>query len=397
MSKKMSISFMFIILFCLIIIILGIVKAEPKIKLIDIKGSKVNIGNALFISQKNNGFYCNTQSITSKDEFNFKQNSKSIQNKNNDINVKYQKDEVFKHSYDEALRYYGKNNIGYIRDMGVNEETNRIIIFNKNLKDNSIKTYNLDIPKINDNEYISQLTVDINDDDVYILCNTSNYDSSICNKLGVYIYKYNLNRGESKKVGEFISNKELKDLYRDCFNYNGKLYSFTQTYPLKKGVNIELLLTYYDIKNNKLENIKLSHPMLKSKDFLNLNKYEDPKFSIEGNKVYFLNCINNDEKYIKLIKTTINLNNNKIEDIDTYDVEKLENISYVQSFRVIDKKLYLCIKGYDVENPSDYKPRVYKNSIVVVDEKSKETLYMGEYIEDLPELTDQFILKTDEI
>ena len=407
MSKKISMSFMFIILFCLVIIILGIIKAQPKIKLIDINGSKVNIGNALFISQKNNGFYCNTQSITSKDEFKFKNNSKLIQKENKSIKGKYQNDEVFKTSYDEDLRYYGKKNIGYIQNTGVVGEKNRINIFNKNLEDNSIKIYNLDVLLNNNTAFIQGLTVDIKDNDIYILCSQNkgeNIDpntgrTSSVDGLEINVYKFNLKSGESKKVGEFVQNKEIDDLETYCFHYNRKLYSLITTYQNSKKDNIELFLIFYDIKENKIEKVKLSESKGNSSILKSAYKAEDYEvsFKVENDKLYILNKNEDNEKYIKLEQYTINLKNNKIDKVNTYEVEKIKNISNIESFRLIDKKLYLCLRSYDSEQKTDYTDIEYKNIIVVLDEKSKETLYMGEYIEDLPELTDQFILKTDEI
>ena len=53
--------------------------------------------------------------------------------------------------------------------------------------------------------------------------------------------------------------------------------------------------------------------------------------------------------------------------------------------------------SYSTTRGEHYRDENFKNSIVVIDEQSEYPLYIGEYIENKPENSINFILKSNEI
>ncbi|MCG4470968.1 hypothetical protein L0P50_19090, partial [Lawsonibacter sp. DFI.6.74] len=75
--------------------------------------------------------------------------------------------------------------------------------------------------------------------------------------VAIDIYKFNLNKKEIDKVGEFVQKKKDSEIIisnnQICFEYEDKLYSTIETYPNDKKKNGEVYLIYYDMKKNKFE------------------------------------------------------------------------------------------------------------------------------------------------
>ncbi|EPZ56506.1 hypothetical protein H477_2752 [[Clostridium] sordellii ATCC 9714] len=81
MNKKLSISVLIITVASLIGIGIGIVFNEPSYDLVDVQGSKENLGDVLFLQRQNSDLYKSIQSIVSKDGFEVKKykNNESLE------------------------------------------------------------------------------------------------------------------------------------------------------------------------------------------------------------------------------------------------------------------------------------------------------------------------------
>ena len=412
MNKKLSITILGLAVFSFILVLLGVIINQPKHELVDIKGDRNEIGDVLFISQTQNGLYGNVQTITSKDKFTVKKNSKPIYNLSENTKVKDEHKEIFKNVHQDNQRYCSEENIGYIEDTGINytgtgDANLSFKIVNKNLKSGNVEEYDLNLPKSFDGEsnFSYGLTVGIKNEDIYILSSVSE-DVEYSAKgnitgsgdVAIDIYKFNLNKKEIDKVGEFVQKKKDSEIIisnnQICFEYEDKLYSTIETYPNDKKKNGEVYLIYYDMKKNKFE--YMEGPIINNKDIESIDT-DTIQYSIENGKLYLLNKNDRDESYTNIIQYTIDLKNNKIDKNKEYKVEKLNEMSHIESFRVINKKLYLCMGSYKPIRGEYSGDDDLKNTIVVVDEKNGNTLYMGEYIEDKPEDSINFILKNSEI
>ena len=86
--------------------------------------------------------------------------------------------------------------------------------------------------------------------------------------VAIDIYKFNLNKKEIDKVGEFVQKKKDSEIIisnnQICFEYEDKLYSTIETYPNDKKKNGEVYLIYYDMKKNKFE--YMEGPIINNKD-----------------------------------------------------------------------------------------------------------------------------------
>lgn len=412
MNKNLSITVLIVTIISFILVGLGIVLNQPKYELIDIKGDKSNIGDVSFISKMQNDLYSNAQTITSKDGFVVKKNSKSIIDLKEDSDLKYKHNDLFKKMYPENNIYQSEKNIGYLQEMGANytDGSNSSISFkivNKNLYSNQIEEYDLTLPDIftGENDFSYGFTVGIKDEDIYILSSVSQ-DMEYSNNghvkssgdVSIYVYKFNLNDKKLEKTGKFIQKKKENELMitnsQICFENDGKLYTTIESYPKDNKNNGEAYLIYYDMEKNKFEYMKES--IINNKEIENLET-DTTQYSIEDGKLYLINKDDSDENYTKINQSIIDLKNNKLVENKTYKIEKLNEISQIASFRVIDNKLYLCMQSYKVTRDSYAFNDAFKNSIIVVDESNGDILYMGEYIENKPQNATNFILKNNEI
>lgn len=412
MNKNLSIIVLVTTVISFILVGLGIVLSQPKYELVDIKGDKSNIGDVSFISQIQNGLYSNTQAITSKDGFVVKRNSKLITNLRENSDLKDKHNDIFKNMYQGNSIYQNEKNIGYLEEMGINytgvgDSSINFKIVNKNLGSNKIEEYDLTLPKnfSEESDLSYGLTVGIKDEDVYILSSVSE-DMEYSNKgnitnsgdVSIDVFRFNLNDKKLEKTGEFVQKKKENELIitnnQICFENNGKLYTTIESYPKDKKNNGEVYLIYYDMQKNKFEYMEES--IMNKKDIENMST-EVTQYNIEDEKLYLINEDDSDENYTNINQYIIDLKNNKLDESQTYKIEKLNAESQIESFRVVGKKLYLCIKSYKPIRNSYSSNNNFKNSIVVVDQSNGYNLYMGEYIENKPENTANFILKNNEL
>ncbi|MCU9812668.1 hypothetical protein [Paraclostridium sp. AKS81] len=223
MNKKLSITILGLAVFSFILVLLGVIINQPKHELVDIKGDRNEIGDVLFISQTQNGLYGNVQTITSKDKFTVKKNSKSIYNLSENIKVKDEHKEMFKNVHQDNQRYCSEENIGYIEDMGINytgtgDANLSFKIVNKNLRSGNVEEYDLNLPKSFDGEsnFSYGLTVGIKNEDIYILSSVSE-DVEYSAKgnitgsgdVAIDIYKFNLNKKKLIKLENLFKRKKI--------------------------------------------------------------------------------------------------------------------------------------------------------------------------------------------
>lgn len=410
MNKNLSIAVLILTIISFILVGLGSILNQPKYELMDIKGDKSSIGDVSFISQIKNDLYSNSQTITSKDGFIVKENSKLIIDLRKDSKLKNNYNDLFKNMYPGNNIYKNEKNMGYLEEVGMDytDEGNssiRFKIVNKNLDSNKIEEYNLTLPDmfVGDNNFSYGFTVGIKDEDIYILSSVSE-DMEYSNNghvkssgdVCIYVYKFNLNDKKLEKTGQFIQKKKENELTINnnqiCFENDGKLYTIIESYPKDNKSNGEGYLIYYDIEKNKFEYMKES--ITNNKEIENI---ETTQYSVEEDKLYLINKDDSDEHNINIYQSTIDLKNNKLIENKTYKIEKLNEISQIESFRVVDNKLYLCMQSYKATRDSYTFNDDFKNSIIVVDESNGGTLYMGDYIENKPKNTTNFILKNNEI
>ena len=116
--------------------------------------------------------------------------------------------------------------------------------------------------------------------------------------------------------------------------------------------------------------------------------------NVEGEKLNLLSNTDNKNK-MDLSLYTIDLTIGKvITNNEQYSIKKLNKNMVINTFRVIDNKIYILSKAYDSDNMH---LRDYTGNVIVLDKTSKSTLYIGEYRQG-DELTfDSYILRNDEL
>ncbi|WP_250674961.1 hypothetical protein LZ906_011235 [Paraclostridium ghonii] len=410
MNKNLSIAVLILTIISFTLVGLGSILNQPKYELMDIKGDKSSIGEVSFISQIKTDLYSNSQTITSKDGFTVKKNSKLIIDLRKDSKLKNNHNDLFKNMYSRNNIYKNEKNMGYLEEVGMDytDEGNssiRFKIVNKNLDSNKIEEYNLTLPDmlVGDNNFSYGLTVGIKGEDIYILSSVSedmeySNNGNIINSgdVSIYVFKFNLNDKKLEKTGEFIQKKKENELTINnnqiCFENDGKLYTIIESYPKDNKSNGEGYLIYYDIEKNKFEYMKES--ITNNKEIKNI---DTTQYSVEEDKLYLINKDDSDEHNINIYQSTIDLKNNKLIENKTYKIEKLNEISQIESFRVVDNKLYLCMQSYKANKDNYAFNDAFKNSIIVVDESNGGTLYIGEYVENKPQNATNFILKNNEM
>ncbi len=116
--------------------------------------------------------------------------------------------------------------------------------------------------------------------------------------------------------------------------------------------------------------------------------------NVEGEKLNLLSNTDNKNK-MDLSLYTIDLTIGKvITNNEQYSIKKLNKNMVINTFRVIDNKIYILSKAYDSDNMH---LRDYTGNVIVLDKTSKSTLYIGEYRQGDEFASDSYILKNDEL
>jgi hypothetical protein len=415
MNKKLSISVLIITLASLICIGVGIVINEPSYDLVDVQGSKENLGDVLFLQRQNSDLYKSIQSIVSKDGFEVKKykNNEKFRSEYNQLIIS--NPDLFNGSSPYGNGIYKSNeNIGYVESFSETYNENgefiqEFTIHNKDIKTGEINDWHFTLPeKIESDGNIEHaFGVGIKNDKVYIL--NSLVDGMDYNRKGevtsigdssLNLYTFNLSTQEVKKNNTYKSFE--KEGYKAIlnlttgFNKDNKIYTLVEQVNLKDKRKVDYYLVYYDIDNNKFKTIK--EPVIKDSASPLLGGNITIGSDVEGDILYLLQHNKGEEENINIELSKIDLKNDKIDYVDKdYKTGNIDDNYDVTDFRVLNNKIYMCINSWKESNEKYSKNQKMKNSIVVLDEKTGQILYRGEYINDSLAYPINHILKKGEL
>ena len=415
MKKKLSISVLIITLASLICIGVGVVINEPSYDLVDVQGSKENLGDVVFFQRQNSDLYKSIQSIVSKDGFEVKKykNNEKFRGEYNKLIIS--NPDLFNGSNPYGSGIYKSNeNIGYVESFSETYNENGefvqdFIIHNKNIKTSEINEWHFTLPeKIKADGNIEHIFgVGIKNDKVYIL--NSLVDDMEYNRKGevtrigdssLNLYTFNLSTQEVKKNNTYkaFEKEGYKAILNSAkaFDKDNKIYTLVEQVNLKDKRKVDYYLVYYDINNNKFNTIK--EPVIKDSASPLLGGNITISVDVEGDILYVLQHNKGEEENINIELSKIDLKNDKIDYIDKdYKTGNIDDHYDVTDFRVLDNKIYMCINSFEESNEKYSKDQKMKNGIVVLDEKTGRICYKGEYINDSSAYPSNNILTKDEL
>lgn len=406
MRKNLSKITLGVVLYSLIIIGIIIVANDSGVKIKDIQGNKNEMGDVTIISQDRTGLYNTKETLTSKDESKVKKIAKQLPTMS-----KYSKNvadnrNLFSSAYDSNLIYEDEESIGYIDSISSNYYSNEGAKFNTKITDKNLKTNKItefDIEIINSSEEYENANerclVTKYKNEIYLsmgITNDINYDRN--GKItgngnsSIYIYKIDLENKRAQLFDEIKIKENVHISNGLSFVNNNKIYFMAQTYK-DSG---EQYLTYYDLEDNKFNYIK--DPININKKFESYNAYKD--YSIDDNK---LNIIYKDDmsdkKYTTIHQYSIDLEKEKvIENDKIYKFDKINDQSRLGKFRLLDNKLYIVLNAFK-EEQNNTGASIKENSynIIVLDEKTKKVLYIGQYQQGGESYISDYIVKNEEL
>ncbi|MDU6248572.1 MAG: hypothetical protein E6612_06585, partial [Paeniclostridium sordellii] len=180
------------------------------------------------------------------------------------------------------------------------------------------------------------------------------------------------------------------------FNKDNKIYTLVGQVNLKDKSKIDYYLVYYDIDTNKFKNIK--EPVIKDSTSPLLGGNITIKSDVEGDILYLLQHNKGEKENINIELSKIDLKNDKIDYVDKdYKTGNVDDNYDVMDLRVLNNKIYMCINSWKESNEKYSKNQKTKNSIVVLDEKTGQIIYIGEYINDSLAYSINDILTKDEL
>ena len=399
MNKRLSLVTLGLSLSSIVILTGAMTISQPKYALKNIFGKQSSLGDVTIFSQEKRGIYSTNNVILSKDGYKFNRNVKQ-----NPYLDKYSKDfnenrEIFQGNiYGTDYLYSDENSIGYIEDVidnyGEPDITLSTTIKDKNLNTGEVSQFKIEIPnnlKSENNNNHKELVTKYNGE-VYIVLlgeQESNPDRKKTRKDElenfVEISKVDFSNKEAKSVNKINLKIDDKSKYRIVYN-NPFVIDNRVYFYLEIQDKLENSLAYYDMENNKFDyidnKINLELP---------LELYQQ---NVEGEKLNLLSNTDNKNK-MDLSLYTIDLTIGKvITNNEQYSIKKLNKNMVINTFRVIDNKIYILSKAYDSDNMH---LRDYTGNVIVLDKTSKSTLYIGEYRQG-DELTfDSYILRNDEL
>ncbi len=341
--------------------------------------------------QDRKGFYKTTKVNISKDDIKIDKYAKEVRHTFSGTSYGTEHRDLFKDAYSEEQVYKDDESIGHVQvninyDDTLNSKNNIVAyVKDKNIKNNKIKSYKIPIK------------YDITDGtDINFNCVPIKYNGDIYLALGLdiepsYIYEKDTNIHASKeclinvykldlnsKTSELISSKKIGDKEDlssfGCigFSNDNTAYFIKESYKKNEGNKIE--------KNSDLikYNIKEKRFTTKNIDINSINGNSLTRYCIEGDKVTFISEDNLKRDKTDIYMTTMNLSNNEIITNNKKYTIKTEDAKFnysVNQVRIINGKLYLIVEAYEEETHA--KRPVNKEYIYVLDEKTKETLYVG--------------------
>ena len=404
MNKKISLVTLGLSLSSIVILTGAMVISQPKYTLKNIVGKQSSLGDVVVYSQENRGIYSNNNLILSKDEYKFNRNVKQ----NPDL-YKYSKEfnknrDLFQgYVYDTDFIYSDKNSMGYIEyideQYGETDITLSTTIKDKNLNTGEVSEFEIKIPNSLKPEYNygRKELVTKYKDEVYIVLleeQESNPDRKKTRKDEledfVEISKVDFNNKEAKSVNKINLKVDDKSKYRLVYNnpfvIDNRVYFYLENQDTLEN---NYYLAYYDMENNKFDyidnKINLELP---------LESYQQ---NVEGEKLNLLSDTENKSK-VDLSLYTIDLTTGKIViNNEQYSIKKLNKNMCLNTFRIIDNKIYILSKTSNADNMNSRLDGEYTDNVIVLDKTSKSTLYIGEYKQGDEFTSDSYILKNDEL
>ena len=404
MNKKISLVTLGLSLSSIVILTGAMVISQPKYTLKNIVGKQSSLGDVVVYSQENRGIYSNNNLILSKDEYKFNRNVKQ----NPDL-YKYSKEfnknrDLFQgYVYDTDFIYSDKNSMGYIEyideQYGETDITLSTTIKDKNLNTGEVSEFEIKIPNSLKSEYNygRKELVTKYKDEVYIVLleeQESNPDRKKTRKDEledfVEISKVDFNNKEAKSVNKINLKVDDKSKYRLVYNnpfvIDNRVYFYLENQDTLEN---NYYLAYYDMENNKFDyidnKINLELP---------LELYQQ---NVEGEKLNLLSNTDNKNK-MDLSLYTIDLTTGKvITNNEQYSIKKLNKNMDINTFRVIDNKIYILSNAFNEDNMNLRINGEYTDNVIVLDKTSKSTLYIGEYKQGDEFTSDSYILKNDEL
>ena len=404
MNKKISLVTLGLSLSSIVILTGAMVISQPKYTLKNIVGKQSSLGDVVVYSQENRGIYSNNNLILSKDEYKFNRNVKQ----NPDL-YKYSKEfnknrDLFQgYVYDTDFIYSDKNSMGYIeyidQHYGESDITLSTTIKDKNLDTGEISEFRIDIPNSlkpeNNNSHKAIVTK--YDGEVYIILLGEQESNSDIKKTGKYeleyfveISKVDFNNKEAKYINKINLKVDDKSKYRVVYNnpfvIDNRVYFYLEN---QNTLENNYYLAYYDMENNKFDyidnKINLELP---------LESYQQ---NVEGEKLNLLSDTENKSK-VDLSLYTIDLTTGKIViNNEQYSIKKLNKNMCLNTFRIIDNKIYILSKTSNADNMNSRLDGEYTDNVIVLDKNSKSTLYIGEYMQGEAYRSESYILKNNEL
>lgn len=404
MNKKISLVTLGLSLSSIVILTGAMIISQPKYTLKNIVGKQSSLGDVVVYSQENRGIYSNNNLILSKDEYKFNRNVKQ----NPDL-YKYSKEfnknrDLFQgYVYDTDFIYSDKNSMGYIEyideQYGETDITLSTSIKDKNLDTGEITQFKIEIPnslKSENNNNHKELVTKYKDE-VYIVLleeQESNPDRKKTRKDEledfVEISKVDFNNKEAKSVNKINLKVDDKSKYRLVYNnpfvIDNRVYFYLENQDTLEN---NYYLAYYDMENNKFDyidnKINLELP---------LESYQQ---NVEGEKLNLLSDTENKSK-VDLSLYTIDLTTGKIViNNEQYSIKKLNKNMCLNTFRIIDNKIYILSKTSNADNMNSRLDEEYTDNVIVLDKNSKSTLYIGEYMQGEAYRSESYILKNNEL
>ena len=404
MNKKISLVTLGLSLSSIVILTGAMVISQPKYTLKNIVGKQSSLGDVVVYSQEKRGIYSTNNMILSKDKYQFNKNVKQ----NPDL-YKYSKEfnknrDLFQgYVYDTDFIYSDKNSMGYIeyidQHYGESDITLSTTIKDKNLDTGEISKFRIDIPNSlkpkNNNSHKAIVTK--YDGEVYIILLGEQESNSDIKKTGKYeleyfveISKVDFNNKEAKYINKINLKVDDKSKYRLVYNnpfvIDNRVYFYLENQDTLEN---NYYLAYYDMENNKFDYIDNKINLE-----LSLESYQQ---NVEGEKLNLLSDTENKSK-VDLSLYTIDLTTGKIViNNEQYSIKKLNKNMCLNTFRIIDNKIYILSKTSNADNMNSRLDGEYTDNVIVLDKNSKSTLYIGEYMQGEAYRSESYILKNNEL
>lgn len=420
----------------LITVSLGILNKE-EYELKDIHGNRNELENVIVAYQERKGLYKTTQVNISKDNIEVDNYSKEMPsnldlstfNKKNRqiLETSYYEDNAYKDDksiiHAEVNRDYNYYKIdtkkvkyeAYIKvkDLETNKTTEKTISLDSNFEypeNTDVRNYIVPM-KYNGQIYLamastmeSMATDEVEDD----------------SKKGCFIeiYKLDIENETSQIIFSEKISKPSEDSILNGLFINKNSFYFIKEEVEKNKIDTKKELLEYNLETKNLTSMEIPTDELFQDDLEGVahdNRYSSSadvrasfRYEIEDNKINFVKYMYNmSKKEMYVYITTIDLENKKIISnnekytikIDypnfKYKIKDLENYQLIE-FRNINDKVYIVLQAYSNESIAGNSTR-NTSYLYVIDEKTKETVYVGELSKEKGYYSNMSMLKEDEL